>query len=326
MKLTRRGWAAVGLVALTVVLGWQFGSRSLNAIAAPLLGALLVGAVQLFRATDPSVDLQAPEAGFPHDTRLLSVTVEGTALAVVTVSMPDGTSANAIETAVSLPHTFEQRFELEARGVHSIGPVVVTQRDSLGLVERTAERTDGVDVVVYPQRYDIPQESALARLFDDELNAERQEFDRLREYVRGDPLRNVHWKSSAKHDEFLVMEFSPTRRTDAVTIAATSEGDTADEMASAALTVAELAFDAHLDVELRVAEETLPPAQGKTHREQVRRLLTRTVGGPLPDETIESADIVVHASEEGTILRTGGTERDFGRLVSRERRRREVAA
>lgn len=324
MRLTRRGWAAVGVVALAVLLGWQFGSRSLNAIAAPLLGALVVAVVQLARTSEPSVDLRSPEAGFPDQTRPLSLTVEGSGLAVVSVSMPDGISATRIETAVSLPRTFEQRVELQSRGIHTIGPVAVTQRDALGLVERTTEEPEGADVVVYPRRYDAPRERTLARLFDDEFEAERQEFDRLREYVPGDPLRNVHWKSSAKHDEFLVMEFSSADRTDTVTVAATSEPGVADEMASAALTVVELALDAHLDVEMRVSEETIPAAHGGTHRKQIRRLLARTEGGSLPDEAIESADVAVIARADGTTIRAGGVEREFERIVARERRRRGV--
>lgn len=324
MRLTRRGWAVVGFVVLIVALGWQFGSRSLNAIAAPLVGALLVGSLQVFWADRPEVNLRAPDAGFPDEHRTVSVEVGGSGLAVVDISMPSGTSAERIETAVSLPESFEQRIELEARGVHRLGPVRLTQRDALGLVERRADDPAETDLVIYPRRYDVPPESTLARLFDDHLETERQEFDRLREYVPGDPLRHVHWKSSAKHDDFLVMEFAPTERTDTVTVAATSETETADDMASGALAVAELALDAGLEVKLVVGEETLPPGSGGSHREAVRRLLARAAGGDVPDDSLEQSDVFVRQTTDGTTVRVGGRDHDLQALVRRQQRREEV--
>lgn len=318
MRLTRRGWATVGVVAVAVVLGWQFGSRSLNAIAAPLVGALLLGLVQVFRADEPTVSLRTPPAGFPDEDRPLSITVSGSGMAVVGVSLPAATASERVETVVSLPHTFERGLALQTRGFHTVGPVTVTQQGPLGLVERRVETEERTEVVVYPRRYDVSAGSPLGDLFVDEFGAERQAFERLREYVVGDPQRTIHWKSSAKHDDFLVVEFAPSDRTETVTIAGVGDGTAPDELASATLAVAELAFDAGLDVEVVVADGTAPTAEGPTNRESVRRLLARTGGGPLPEETCSAATVVVEATADGTTIRTGARDHDLQRLLTNE--------
>ena len=53
MRLTKRGWAAVALVCLAIALAWVFGERSLNAVAAPTLTALVVAGVAVVAVASP---------------------------------------------------------------------------------------------------------------------------------------------------------------------------------------------------------------------------------------------------------------------------------
>ncbi|PSP60117.1 hypothetical protein BRC73_03880, partial [Halobacteriales archaeon QH_7_66_37] len=154
------------------------------------------------------------------------------------MDLPYGTSEERVDATVTLPHTFDLETTLEQRGLYDVGPPTIRQRGPLGLVERRIDTTETSTLVVYPERYGLARDGVFSRFFADELETERQEFDRLREYTPGDPLRHIHWKSSAKHDEFLVMEFAPTRRTETVTIAASSTPGYADEMARASATFA----------------------------------------------------------------------------------------
>jgi len=328
LRITRRGRLAIVLIALAVVLGWQFGSRSLNAVAAPTLAALLVGALHVRRSGDPAVELSPTEAGFPGETRGITVELSGHGIATVEIALPDGMGEDRIDATVTLPHTFELETTLEERGLYEIGPPLVRQRGPLGLVERRVESSATTALAVYPRRYTLARDGIVNRFFADELETERQEFDRLREYVPEDPLRHIHWKSSAKHDEFMVMEFAPTERTETVTIAASASSGAADEMARASATIAETALDAGFDVELVVPDGLLPPGQGTTHRRNLLRLLARTGPGSVPDSVAAEADVAIDAGEDATTVRIADRECELSQLVTGEREapRVEVAA
>jgi uncharacterized protein (DUF58 family) len=335
LRITRRGRVAVLLIVLSVVLGWQFGSRALNAVAAPTLAALLVGAVYVRRSGEPTVELSEMEAGFPGDARTLTATLSGSGIATVEVRMPYGTSGEQIDATVTLPHTFELATTLEQRGVYRIGPPVVRQQGPLGLVERRVETEETATLAVYPRPYSLDRDGVVTRFFADELETERQEFDRLREYVPEDPLRHIHWKSSAKHDEFMVMEFAPTERTETVTIAASAVPGSADEMARTAATIAEAVLDAGFDVELVVPDGVLPPGQGETHRRHLLGLLARAEAGPVPDPVAAEADVAIESGTEGTDIRIGTRRHTLSDLVAgdgerpaptRDRSRVEVTA
>lgn len=325
MRLTKRGWAAAALVGLAVVLAWAFGERSLNAVAAPTLAALVVAGIAVWRTDRPTVEYDAPRPGFPGEERTLEFTIEGEGLATVRQPLPEGLTARPVNVAVSLPRDFEQALTLEARGVYEIGPPDIRQRDPLGLVERRADVSASVALVVYPQVYALA-DSTLGGLLSDPATAERQEFDRLREYTPGDPLRNVHWKSSAKRDDFLVMEFAPTERTETVHLVAGAEEGHADRMAAAAATVVSAALEAGLRVELTTPDGHLPAGSGDTHRENVMRLLAQSGDGAVTQSDRAVADVVVSARVDETTVTLPEGRRSLGSLVNGHRERTDAEA
>jgi len=318
IRLTRRGHIAIAAIVIAVVLGWQFGARSLNAVAAPALAALLVGALHVRRSSKPTVELSAIEAGFPGESRPVTVAVSGSGIATVELELPYGTGEERVDATVTLPHTFDLETTLERRGLYDVGPPTVRQRGPLGLVERKIDTTETATLVVYPRRYRLASDGVISRFFTDELETERQEFDRIREYTPEDPLRHIHWKSSAKHDEFLVMEFAPTQRTETVTIAAAATPGHADEMARASATIAEVALDAGFDVEVAVPNEVLPPGQGAVHRRNLLGLLARAGSGRIPDAVADEADVAIHAAEDGTDIRVADRQYALADLVTGE--------
>lgn len=317
MQLTRRGRVAVGVVVLAVVTGWLFGARSLNAVAAPTLGALVASAVVLARSDEPTVTLSAVEAGFPGESRTLTASFSGTGLATVSLAVPAGLDGETGDRRVTLPRTVDYELELTGRGVHGIGPPEVTLRGPLGLLERAVDVAGTTDVTVYPRRYAVGDSAVLDRLFADELEAERQEFDRLREYQPGDPLRRIHWKSSAKHDEFLVAEFAPTERDETVTIVGTVPPGETDEMARIAATIADSAFAADHSVEVATPTGHVPPGKGETHRESVLGLLARTGHGTTAPVGSEAADVEITYVQRELVVRVGATEYSVSAFLDR---------
>ncbi len=100
------------------------------------------------------------------------------------------------------------------RGPLRLGPAVVLRTDPLRLVRwrhvagSSTEvlvwpaTTDVADLVrLWPQRYPRPSEAGQPERSLDDLT--------LRDYRRGDDLRRIHWRSSARHGELLVRQDDP---------------------------------------------------------------------------------------------------------------------
>lgn len=297
MRPTRRGYAALVVVATAIVFAWGAGPRALNAVAGPVLVAVVTAAVQVHRAGKPRVERSEPRRGFPGETRTVELTVDGGGVATITDGVDDG-RAETETFERTLPTTVHYEVTYEHRGVYSLGATRVRVRDVLGLVEETYVIDETTEVLVYPPVYSVENAGSFLRTLGPRSD-ERSEFDRLREYVPGDALRDIHWKSSAKHDDLLVTEFSDPRDEEAVTIAAACEPDYADEMATAAATMLVAAVRLGLSVDLTVPEGRLPQGYGESHEQHALQLLARTEGGGVPEGRWESANVRIHAGESG---------------------------
>jgi len=314
MKLTRRGIAAVLVVVAAVVMAWLAGPRSLNAVAAPLLIAVVAGAVQVHRAGPPTVDRTQPRRGFPGERRTVSLTVEGTGVAVITEQCGDGLSAST-GFERSLPATVSYELAYERRGVHEITGTTVAVRDVLGLVEKRYEVPERTDVVVYPAVHSLGNVEAFFGSVGPE-EGDRSEFDRLREYVPGDSLRDVHWKSSAKYDDLLVTEFTDPNSDEAVSIAAHAGRNHADEMATAVATVFVGLQRAGLLVDLTVPSGSIGAGHGGTHQQRALELLARTTSGTVETAAWEAADVRIEASDRGVTITIGDRDHDLQELTA----------
>ena len=91
----------------------------------------------------------------------------------------------------------------ERRGVIAVGPATTRRGDPLGSSRRDVEWTGVTEIFVRPPM--VPLESLGAGLLrdlegvtTDAISQSDLAFHALREYVPGDDLRHVHWRSSAK--------------------------------------------------------------------------------------------------------------------------------
>jgi len=311
--LTRRGAATLGVAAVGFVLAAGFGSRALNAVVFPALIAVVAGVVQLSLRRHPSVTRDAPSDGFPDDRGTVTLTfdVDSPFAAVVEDGLGDGLDGDPVVEGVVGADAFVYSVTYAARGEHTLGPVRVLARDVFGLVEREFRCRDRHRLLVYPRVRDLsgPAQNDLRRLYDVERVRERDEFDRLREYTRGDALRDVHWKSSAKHQDLVVTEFATQARTRAVRISAGAAPGHADEMAEAAASVCVALLDVGLPIALSTPDGTVESGDGRTTL--LAHLALADDGRP-PDG---DADVVVEADASGTTVRVGDVETSFERLL-----------
>jgi len=320
MMLTRRGWAVGGLVAGCLAMATAYGARSLNAVMVPALVALAAAVVQVVRADRPSVRRRVPEGGFVGETRTVTVEVDGdrAAAAVVTDRTDAGLGDRAVERATTIGGDISYDVTLDARGEHRIGPASVTVTDVLGLVRRTFDHTDTDTLLAYPRVYGLARGSLP---FGAAATAGgREQFDRLREYERGDARGDIHWKTSAKRpdDDLLVREYAGDDPDAVRVVAETDERTTAlaDEMASAAASVALALLDRGVPVAVDAPDGSVDAGDGPDHRTALLSLLARTGPGTVPPERREGAEVVVTAAEGGTAVALGDRQTSFDALVA----------
>ncbi|MCW2736527.1 DUF58 domain-containing protein [Nocardioides sp.] len=103
------------------------------------------------------------------------------------------------------------------RGVHPVGPVSYEKTDPVGLVSRRFDTATGLELFVAPRVTDLSLFAGgltndLDGATSKQLSMSDLAFHALREYVQGDDLRHVHWRSSAKAGELLVRQYHETRR------------------------------------------------------------------------------------------------------------------
>jgi uncharacterized protein (DUF58 family) len=323
MKLTRRGKGLVGLVVVSFLMATTYGARSLNAVMIPAIVALVGAAVQIRRADRPSFERRAPSNGFVGDTRTVTLDADaGTPIsAVVTDETDDGLWApeSSLETTLGTA-SVSYDVTLKRRGPQRLGPATVTVTDVLGLVERSFEFRETDTVLAYPQVFDLAGGEGFL-LGTDDAGTNREEFDTLREYARGDSLRDVHWKSSAKRPDvdLLVQEYRGNDRPEAVHVvaeAADTFHDHASAMATAAASVALALLDAGVPVALDAPDGSVDAGIGPNHRETVLTLLARTGAGRVPPERRDPGDVVVSAPDTGEVtVRAGDRTVPFDDLV-----------
>lgn len=122
------------------------------------------------------------------------------------------------------------------RGVLPVGPAVLHRSDPLGLLRRRTPLCEPVELYVRPPM--VPLDSLgstqvrdLEGVPSDQVSMSDLAFHALREYVRGDDLRHVHWRSSARAGELLVRQYHDSRRTEACLLLDPTPGAWASERA-----------------------------------------------------------------------------------------------
>ena len=231
MHVTGRGYGVLVAGVLLLVAGFGFGYPELATIGCAavvaVLGALAFvtwrPALLVDRVADPdrvmrgessTVTLSIRNASRFFGASLIArdrVThgrVEATARPAGTVAVPLVRLRPGRTTTVSYP------VPTRRRGVIRVGPLEVSRRDPLGLVSVVRQYGDAVTVWVRPRVHPIVAVPVgLSRSMDGRVDRVPQgsiTFASLREYVVGDDLRHVHWRTSARVGELMVREHVDT--------------------------------------------------------------------------------------------------------------------
>lgn len=261
------GWLILGLGVGALYVATVANWRELAVIAAACLLLLALAGPFLIGRTNVAVDLRLePERVAAGESVAAGVVVKNIAngrLIPTTLEVPVGSSVHRYGIS-SLPAggRHEEAFTIrtEHRGVIAVGPATTRRGDPIGIFSRDMVWTPVREVLVRPAM--VPLDSLGAGLLrdlegvsTDALSQSDLAFHALREYVPGDDLRHIHWRSSAKvmasggDSSLLVRQYLDTRRSHATIVVDDLESSWADpdDFETAMSVAASIAVRAVLD-------------------------------------------------------------------------------
>lgn len=330
--LTRTGLgvAVAGVALAALGLRWRYPELVMSGVSALVL---VVVAFAIVRRPPPQ---SGRRHSYSHRVRRGEVVEvlfdidNASPFSVAPVTLIDrlGDDAHTVHVpAMRAGTSLQLRYEIPARrrGVMRLGPVDLRRQDPLGLVVGERELGSVAEVVVHPRVFDLGGSSGVDRNTELEVTLRRASsdplagFQSLREYVRGDDTRTIHWPTSARVGRPMVREFMDPRRpvftiavtTDAASYTEQDFEEAVDVAASLAAHVLRRGIDIVLRTTDRLHLGLLHPLRDEI---QLLDLLAR-VRRTAPDETERLGRILSFGWDESVaIVITGPSARALSEL------------
>ena len=191
-------------------------------VACTLLLLVAVAFALLPARARATIRLSPPRTMAGDDAEVLVSARSGTRLPLPSplVAIPTGPATHLVRLRTLRRRVpVEERIALTGlrRGVVPVGPVTGRRTDPLGLLRWEERWSSAVELLVLPRMVDV-EALGLGVIRDqegtpsDEISMSDLAFHALREYVPGDDLRHVHWRSSARTATLQVRQYHDTRR------------------------------------------------------------------------------------------------------------------
>ena len=216
--MTRAGQGTLTAGLLIAVAGLYSGYPALTAMGATLLISVVIALLLVGRKTDLHAERRVrPDRVTTGDpaSSVLTITNRGrSAMGRSVVHEHVGDQVVTIDLPPLDPDestTVEHELPTERRGIYQVGPLTVRRGDPIGLARRGDTTSELAQLIVYPYIHTItPFPAGMRRDLEGLPSGEAAEggitFSNLREYVPGDDLRLVHWRSSARVGELMVRQ------------------------------------------------------------------------------------------------------------------------
>jgi uncharacterized protein (DUF58 family) len=214
------------LVIVVFLVAWNRGLHLLYAMLAFLLSALLVsyaGAWWQLRRLTCVVTLPAEVFAGQKVSAGVTITSKGKRYLLAAQLLNEKNSLNGESLAIfnelygSTTQPLSLRFS--RRGEYEFDQLKITSYFPFGLVKLSKNfPIPMVACLVYPQVFalrQLPEQLLLGSQIDGDipqhLQKAEQDFAMVRAYRDGDEMRHMHWRMSAKHNEWIVKEFDSTK-------------------------------------------------------------------------------------------------------------------
>jgi uncharacterized protein (DUF58 family) len=222
--LTSLGWGVLVLGTAAAVVGVWLNWQEFTQLGVVAFGLLLLALLwQVLPGSPVAALVLRPSrlvAGGAPPTATLDFQAGAAPMLYPRITLPVGRRSVSLRLPFLAPYAHHgETVPLPAlpRGVYDVGPVTYEKTDPVGLVTRHFETGPTLELLVAPQVTDL---SVFAGGLTNDLDGATSQqlsmsdlaFHALREYVPGDDLRHVHWRSSAKAGELLVRQYHETRR------------------------------------------------------------------------------------------------------------------
>lgn len=214
--MTLFGLAALLAGILSLVLGLSLDWLAFDLIGLGLLAVMVLGLAAVARPSRLVIDreIQPPRVpkGSPAIAFLTFANRGRRTIPVAVATQPFG--SHRVRTVIPKLRRGERgtrayRLPTTHRGVFDVAPVEVTRRDSFEFFRRSRKHAHTERIWVYPRVLPFGAlPTGLTRHLEGPSSDTSPQgnitFHRLREYVAGDDLRLVHWRSSARAGTLLV--------------------------------------------------------------------------------------------------------------------------
>ena len=283
--VTTTGWLVLVAAAAFLVAGLLLSWTELLTVAFAAIGALAVALVSVLGRTSFRVDVTLSPTRVVVGQRAIgqvaitNVGARRTSATRLELPVGEGLAVFAIP-GLSPEASTDELFAVPThrRAVIDAGPAVTVRGDQLGLFRRTVRWTDPIELFVHPVTTRLqPSAAGLVRDLEGQTTQKITNsdiaFHALREYVVGDDVRHVHWRSSARTGQLMVRQFEETRRSQLTIL------HTADERYFTSADEFELA----VSVTASVATQVIREATAIDVVTEDRRLRTHTAGALLDD-------------------------------------------
>ncbi|TYL45861.1 DUF58 domain-containing protein [Nocardioides sp. BGMRC 2183] len=326
--VTATGWFVLVLGATSLAAAIALHWTELYVLGVTSLGLLVLSLLLIHLPTGARYDVTA------HPARTLVGGVVHAQVEVVAglmpllspeVRVPVGEHTERLRLPVVGPrrrHREPVTIPTDRRGVHPVGPVTEVRSDPLGLARLLRTRGAAREVFVRPRTVALESLSPgvvhdLEGVPSDQLSVSDLAFHALREYVRGDDLRHVHWRSSASADRLLVRQYQETRRNSVAVLVDEDSGayasaDDVELAASVAASVIVRALTDDFDVVAGWGEETV--GSDAAHPDPLLDATCRFAPRPADDGARDlrrhAARLSGAAAGAGVVVLISGGERD----------------
>ncbi len=219
--ITRHGWTAIVAAAASFAIGRVFGLIELYVVGVGVVIALLVALVSVQRRLPPLnvrriVSPSMVSVGEPARVDIQLANLGRQSSPYLQLWEPVGNNGGAPMQLARLgpgqAASAAYRVPTTRRGLVRTGPLRALRRDVLGLTQRSTTLAGTEEVLVVPHTIALPFPSVGSsgrlgqHLLMKSWGQTGTEFHSLREYQRGDDIRRINWKASARSTALIVRE------------------------------------------------------------------------------------------------------------------------